>query len=79
VYKAEDTQKVVVEHQNGTKQFFDDVVISTEAFAALKLLRSPTPEQTQALSSFPYEVSSVCMHTDQSLMPKVQCHLQSIY
>jgi predicted NAD/FAD-binding protein len=45
------------------------VIIATEAFSALKLLKNPTSQQEAALSSFPYEYSTVSMHTDPSLMP----------
>ena len=61
--------KVIVELEGGEKREFDHVVLATEAFSALKLLKEPTVQQKSALSLFPYEHSKVSMHTDSSLMP----------
>eukprot|EP01114_Cavostelium_apophysatum_P013863 TRINITY_DN3452_c0_g1_i2.p1 TRINITY_DN3452_c0_g1~~TRINITY_DN3452_c0_g1_i2.p1 ORF type:complete len:490 (+),score=98.30 TRINITY_DN3452_c0_g1_i2:122-1591(+) len=69
--------KVIVESQYG-KEVYDHVVLATEATSALKLLKNPTKELHQALSSFDYQKSSVVVHTDSKLMPANRADWSSV-
>ncbi len=48
---------------------FDEVVICTHSDQALRMLRAPSPEETQCLSAIPYQDNVAVLHTDDSVLP----------
>lgn len=49
---------------------FDDVVFACHSDQALRLIKSPTNSQSEALCDLRYSKNTVVLHTDTSLMPK---------
>ncbi len=54
--------------ESGTEKF-DHVVMACEADVALKLLASPTKDQSELLSVFKYKHNHGYLHTDDSIVP----------
>jgi predicted NAD/FAD-binding protein len=70
--ESDSSLPTVTWRQNGgpeVTESFDQVVIATQANAALKLLEA-TPEHVKALSSVKYEKSRTLLHTDESMVAK---------
>lgn len=61
--------KPVVEFLHGGREAFDHVILACHADQALELLSSPTEEEQQLLSCFPYQRNRALLHTDERLMP----------
>ena len=55
---------------DGSEQSFDEVILACHADQSLQLLSSPTDEETNLLSSFPYQKNKVTLHSDDSVIPK---------
>lgn len=66
---AQGSTEVVVTDDNGEVAVYDHVIISTQANQALRFCKDLDPALRQALRGFPYEKSSLVLHTDESLMP----------
>lgn len=65
---------VTVTTTDGQKHQFDFVVFSTETETALKLLESPSREESQVLSGFDYNELQLVLHQDESILcPHVLC------
>jgi predicted NAD/FAD-binding protein len=60
---------VSVETANGAEDF-DDVVIATHADQALRVLDSPSTEESEILGAFGYARNEAWLHTDERLMPR---------
>ncbi|MCB1616300.1 MAG: FAD-dependent oxidoreductase, partial [Pseudomonadales bacterium] len=54
----------------GRSQHYDQVIIATHSDQALKLLTDASDEEKEVLSSIPYAMNDVVLHTDNSLLPK---------
>lgn len=61
-------QGVAVRTTDGTATF-DHVVMATQANQALRLLKTASPEERDALAAFSYEQSRVVVHRDARLAP----------
>ena len=53
----------------GSAERFDEVVICTHSDQALRMLRSPSAEETQYLSAIRYQDNVAVLHTDDSVLP----------
>ena len=63
--------KIFISHtSNGEEEIFDAVVIGTHSNQALKLLADPTEKEQTILGAIPYQMNSVLLHTDTSILPK---------
>ena len=51
---------------------FDKVIIAAHADEALAMLRNPTQKQQEILSKFSYQMNVAIVHTDSSVMPKLE-------
>ena len=63
-----DDQGVRVVTQSSAERF-DEVVICTHSDQALRMLRSPSAEETQYLSAIRYQDNVAVLHTDDSVLP----------
>ena len=61
---------VEVEDGNGTRERFDQVVVSCHADEALALLADPHPVEREILGAFDYATNEVVLHTDTSVLPR---------
>ena len=61
--------QVQVRLPDGTTEFFDHVIIATQANTALKLVKDLPDVEQEILGSFQYESLSVYVHTDTDWMP----------
>ena len=55
---------------DGTEQDFDEVILACHADQSLRLLESPTPQESELLQTFPYQENRVTLHSDDSVIPK---------
>ena len=62
--------QVILTMPDGSEQSFDEVILACHADQSLQLLSSPTDEETNLLSSFPYQKNKVTLHSDDSVIPK---------
>ena len=63
--------KIIITHTaKGEEEIFDAVVIGTHSNQALKLLADPTEKEQTILGAIPYQMNSVLLHTDTSILPK---------
>ena len=53
----------------GAAERFDEVVICTHSDQALRMLRDPSPAETQYLSAVKYQDNVAVLHTDDSVLP----------
>jgi len=53
----------------GSAERFDEVVICTHSDQALRMLRTPSSEETQYLSAIRYQDNVAVLHTDESVLP----------
>ncbi|MDG2102892.1 MAG: FAD-dependent oxidoreductase [Pirellulaceae bacterium] len=61
--------QVRVRLPDGTTEFFDHVIVATQANTALKLVKDLSNNEQEILGSFQYESLSVYVHTDTDWMP----------
>lgn len=61
--------KVFIEFEKET-QVFDEVILACHSDQALKLLSDSTQKEREILSSIPYKLNDVTLHTDINLLPK---------
>ena len=55
-------------HRNGTKSFYDKVVLAMHAPQALEILENPTPKEIEILSAFKYKENSAVLHNDNNIL-----------
>lgn len=55
-------------HRNGTKSFYDKVVLAMHAPEALEILENPTPKEVEILSAFKYKENSAVLHNDNNIL-----------
>lgn len=61
--------KVIIKDQRGNEEAFDHVIFATQANQALSMIKDPTPEQIECLSSFTHEKTTLVLHTDRRYIP----------
>ena len=59
---------VYLVHENGTKTFYDKVVLAMHAPQALEILENPTPKEIEILSAFKYKENSAVLHNDNNIL-----------
>ena len=59
---------VYLVHENGTKTFYDKVVLAMHAPQALEILENPTPKEVEILSAFKYKENSAVLHNDNNIL-----------
>lgn len=64
-------KKVRVTLKNGKSGLFDKAILASHADTSLKLLKKPSSLQKELLKEFKYQKNTATLHTDGSLMPKV--------
>ncbi len=67
INRTDDSVNILVD---GKSLYFDNVVIAAHADQTLSLLGDATELENNLLSVFGYQKNSVCLHTDDKLMPK---------
>ena len=55
-------------HRNGTKSFYDKVVLAMHAPEALEILENPTQKEIEILSAFKYKENSAVLHNDNNIL-----------
>ena len=60
---------VKINYKDGQEEF-DSVVIGTHSDQALKLIKNPTSDELNVLSSIKYQKNIALIHTDESILPK---------
>jgi predicted NAD/FAD-binding protein len=55
-------------HENGTKTFYDKVILAMHAPQALEILENPTPKEVEILSAFKYKENSAVLHNDNNIL-----------
>ena len=69
VIKVQREEKgVYLVHENGTKTFYDKVVLAMHAPQALEILENPTPKEVEILSAFKYKENSAVLHNDNNIL-----------
>lgn len=69
VVKVQREEKVVyLVHENGTKTFYDKVILAMHAPQALEVLENPTPKEVEILSAFKYKENSAVLHNDNNIL-----------
>ena len=63
---------VVVCTTDGAEHFFDRVILACHADQALRLLASPTADETRLLGEFHFQPNLATVHTDSSVMPRTR-------
>jgi predicted NAD/FAD-binding protein len=61
---------IEVKLPDGHVERFDEVILACHADQSLRLIDSPTSEETTVLRSFPYEENIVTLHSDDSVLPR---------
>ena len=61
---------VLVKPSGAEPERFDQIIVATHSDQALKLLRDPSPAETEVLGAIPYQQNDTILHTDTRLMPK---------
>ena len=64
-----DDNGAYIKDSNNNVFSFDQVVIASHADQALNMLKSPSVDEIDLLSTFSYQTNKAILHTDQSLMP----------
>lgn len=62
--------RVYIHLGDGGLEHFDAAVLATHADDALRLIRDPDREESEALASFAYSENEVVLHTDARLLPR---------
>ena len=60
---------VTIRTTKGDVERFDYVFFACHSDQALAILDTPTPEETEILSAFPYQANDVVLHTDTRMLP----------
>ncbi|MEH6549204.1 MAG: FAD-dependent oxidoreductase [Pseudomonadales bacterium] len=60
---------VVIQSPAGSEQF-DQVVVACHSDQALAMLSDPSQSESGILAAIPYQMNDVCLHTDESLLPR---------
>ena len=69
VVKVQREEKgVYLIHENGTKTFYDKVILAMHAPQALEILENPTPKEIEILSAFKYKENSAVLHNDNNIL-----------
>ena len=69
VIKVQREEKgVYLVHENGTKTFYDKIVLAMHAPQALEILENPTPKEIEILSAFKYKENSAVLHNDNNIL-----------
>jgi predicted NAD/FAD-binding protein len=68
VHRKEGKAEIVT--ADGSRAFFDKVILASHADESLAMLNQPTELERKLLSVFGYQVNSATLHTDTSVMPK---------
>ena len=69
VIKVQREEKgVYLVHENGTKTFYDKVILAMHAPQALEILENPTPKEIEILSAFKYKENSAVLHNDNNIL-----------
>ncbi len=69
VIKVQREEKgVYLIHENGTKTFYDKVILAMHAPQALEILENPTPKEIEILSAFKYKENSAVLHNDNNIL-----------
>ncbi len=68
VQRVDNQVKLIL--SDGTGQTFDEVILACHADQSLRMLCSPTSEETKLLKSFPYQANQITLHSDDSVIPK---------
>ncbi|WP_372806943.1 NAD(P)/FAD-dependent oxidoreductase [Pontiella sp.] len=67
-----DAEGVELLSADGTREYFDHVIIATHADQALRLLQDPSDEERNLLACWTYSKSRTVLHTDESVMPPLE-------
>lgn len=67
-----EAQGVKVTDIHGYDQYFDQVILACHADQALQMLGNATHVETNLLSQFSYQKNIATLHTDSSVMPKIE-------
>ena len=67
VVRMQESVEIITDHG---MEAFDEVILACHANQSLRLLQSATPDEREALESFPYEKNEVLLHTDTSVLPQ---------
>ena len=70
IYQNSDKKWVIESHKS--TEIFDKIVIASHADQALKILKNPTKQQQEILSSFSYQKNLAVLHKDSAVMPKAK-------
>jgi predicted NAD/FAD-binding protein len=70
IYQNSDKKWVIESHKS--TEIFDKIVIASHADQALKILKNPTQQQQEILSSFSYQKNLAILHKDSAVMPKAK-------
>ena len=69
VIKVQREEKgVYLIHENGTKTFYDKVILAMHAPQALEILENPTPKEIEILCAFKYKENSAVLHNDNNIL-----------
>lgn len=66
------TETVKIVFNDNSEQHFDQVVFACHSDQALSLLNDASPLESELLSAIPYRDNEVVLHTDTSLLPKLE-------
>lgn len=70
---AEDVEEQVeIETAGGRKERYDAVVLAVHSVQALRMLRDPSPAETEILSAVAYSRNTAVLHTDLNWLPRSQ-------
>jgi predicted NAD/FAD-binding protein len=64
------SEGIVIVHESGEEEPFDQVVFACHSNQALSLLGDPSKAETEVLTDLPYADNEVVLHTDERLLPK---------
>ena len=70
IFKVERNNKGVYIYSKNTRYLFDEVIISTHADDALKILVNPSKNEKILLQNFKYNYNQLFLHKDKKQMPK---------
>ena len=67
--KKREEERVYIKSKNGLEEF-DAVIFACHSDQALRLLSSPSQEETEILKAIPYQENEAVLHTDENILPK---------
>lgn len=65
-------EQIQIQFEDGSNEYFDEVVIASHSDQALRLLADPSDAEQQVLGAIEYSPNDVVLHTDVGLLPKEQ-------